>query len=52
MCGIAKEDYTRNIIAMWAMVHGIAIMLAYKIIIYDGDIGEFVENILINNMKF
>lgn len=52
MCGIKEEDYTRNIIAMWAMVHGIAIMIANKTIIYDGDVEKLAEDILIHNMKF
>lgn len=49
---IKEDDYARNIIAMWAMVHGLAIMIANKTIIYSGDIEKFVEDILENNMKF
>ncbi|MGN0144831.1 MAG: TetR/AcrR family transcriptional regulator [Clostridium sp.] len=52
MYGVKEEDYSRNIVAMWSMVHGLAIMIANETIICDGDIGEFVENILVNNMKF
>lgn len=52
MYGIKEEDYARNIVAMWSMVHGLAIMIANRLIICDGDIGEFVEDILVNNMKF
>lgn len=50
--GIKEEDYSRNIVAMWAIVHGLAIMIANKTIVYEGDIGEFVEDILIHNMTF
>ncbi|MBE6071252.1 MAG: TetR/AcrR family transcriptional regulator [Clostridium butyricum] len=51
MCGIKEEDYSRNIMAMWCMVHGIAVLLANKTVIYDGDYDKLVEDILINNMK-
>lgn len=49
--GIREEDYARNIMAMWSMVHGIAIMIVNKTIIYNGDIGSYVEDILNHNMK-
>jgi AcrR family transcriptional regulator len=51
MCGIKEEEYSRNIMAMWAMVHGIAVLLANKTVIYDGDYDKLVEDILMNNMK-
>ena len=52
MCGIREDEYSRNIIAMWAMVHGIAIMIANKTVIYDGDVEKLVEDILMHNIKF
>lgn len=51
MCGIKEEEYARNIMAMWSMVHGIAVLLANKTVIYDGDYDKLVEDILMNNMK-
>lgn len=51
MCGIKEEEYSRNIIAMWAIVHGISVLLANKTVIYDGDYDKLVQNILMNNMK-
>ncbi len=51
MNGIKEEEYARNIVAMWSMVHGITIMLVNKSIIYNGDVGTFVEEILRNNLK-
>ena len=51
MCGIKEEEYSRNIMAMWAMVHGIAVLLANRAVIYDGDYGNLVEEILMNNMR-
>lgn len=52
MCGIKEDDYARNIVAMWAMVHGISIMIANKTVIYDGDVEKLVEDILVHNMTF
>lgn len=52
MCEIKEENYTRNIVAMWAMVHGISIMIANKTVIYDGDVDKLVEDILVHNMIF
>ena len=52
MCEIKEEDYTRNIVAMWAMVHGISIMIANKTVIFDGDVDKLVEDILVHNMIF
>lgn len=51
MCGIKEEEYSRNIIAMWSMVHGIAALLANKTVVYDGDYNKLVEDILMNNMR-
>ncbi|WP_251861685.1 TetR/AcrR family transcriptional regulator [Clostridium sp. Marseille-Q2269] len=49
---IKKEEYTRDVIAMWSMVHGIAVMLANRTIIYNGDYLELVESIINKNLKF
>lgn len=49
---IKEEEYARDIIAMWSMVHGIATMLSYKTFVYNGDYLELVENILRKNLKF
>lgn len=49
---INEEEYTRNIIAMWAMVHGLATMLSNKTFIYNGNYVELVEEVLIKNLKF
>lgn len=51
MCGVKEEEYSRNIMAMWSMVHGIAALLANKTVIYDGDYNKLVEDILMNNMR-
>ena len=49
---IKEEEYVRNIIAMWSMVHGLAVMLSNKTIVYEGDYVELAENILRKNLKF
>lgn len=49
---VHKENYSQDIIAMWAMVHGLATMIATNTFDYDGDYMELVESILRNNMKF
>lgn len=48
---VKEEDYVQNIIAMWSMVHGIAIMLSNKTFEYEGDYLELVENILNKNLS-
>ena len=49
---IKEEEYAQDIIAMWSMVHGLATMLAYKTISYEGDYLELVEKILRKNLNF
>lgn len=49
---IKEEDYEEDIIAMWAMVHGLATMLSNKTFTYKGDYLKLVENVLRNNLKF
>ncbi|BDB02037.1 TetR/AcrR family transcriptional regulator [Clostridium botulinum] len=49
---VKKEEYSQDVIAMWSMVHGIAVMLANKTFIYSGDYLELVENIIHKNLKF
>ena len=49
---VKEEDYKQDIIAMWSMVHGLATMLAYKTLSYDGDYLDLVEKILLKNLNF
>jgi AcrR family transcriptional regulator len=49
---IKEEQYAQDIIAMWSIVHGLAIMLSYKTFTYKGNYMELVENILRKNLKF
>ena len=49
---VKEEEYARDIIAMWSMVHGLATMLSYKTFVYEGDYMELVENILRKNLAF
>lgn len=49
---VQEKDYVRDIIAMWSMVHGLAVMLSNQTIMYKGDYLELVENILRKNLKF
>lgn len=49
---VKEEEYAQDIIAMWSMVHGLAIMLSNKTFMYKGDYLKLVENILRNNIKF
>ncbi len=50
--GVKEENYTDNAIAMWAMVHGITVMLVNKTLIYEGDYIQLVERLLYQNLKF
>ncbi len=43
---VKEEEYSQDVIAMWSMVHGIAVMLANKTFIYSGNYLELVENII------
>ena len=49
---VKEEDYVQDLIAMWSMVHGLATMLAYKTISYEGDYLKLVEKILRKNLNF
>ena len=49
---VKDEEYAQDIIAMWSMVHGLAIMLSNKTFKYKGDYLQLVENILRKNLKF
>lgn len=49
---VKEEEYSQDVIAMWSMVHGIAVMLANKTFIYSGNYLELVENIIHKNLKF
>lgn len=48
---VVKEKYAQDIIAMWSIVHGLAIMIGNNTFIYKGDYMELVENILRQNLK-
>lgn len=45
-------EYGRSIMAMWATVHGLAVMISNSTIVYDGDYLDLVEQILMSNVKF
>ena len=47
-----SSEYGRSIIAMWATVHGLAVMISNSTIVYDGDYLDLVEQILTSNIKF
>lgn len=49
--GIAKEEYTINIITMWSIVQGISVLIANKNIVLDSDYDILLENILKNKLK-
>ncbi|MBE6063169.1 MAG: TetR/AcrR family transcriptional regulator [Clostridium butyricum] len=49
---VNEKMYSQDVIAMWAMVHGLAIMIANNNFNYEGSYMELVESILRNNIKF
>lgn len=49
---ISKEDYNIDIITMWTMVHGIAVMLVNNTIKTDLDYNILVERIITEKLKF
>lgn len=50
--GVLEEGWTKNITAMWAMVHGLAVLLSNGTLKYDGEVSELVETILLQKLKF
>lgn len=46
-----KESYYLEIISMWSSVHGIALLIANKVIEYNGDYLELVEKIIDEKIK-
>ena len=48
---IPEEHYCTNIIAMWAMVHGLAAMANMKAFHYDGDWRALTEKILLEKLN-
>lgn len=50
--GIDEKECTKNITAMWAMVHGISVLLSTGTLSYDGDISELVETLLVEKLRF
>lgn len=49
---VDKKRYTQDIIAMWAMVHGLATMIGNNTFNCEGDYMGLVEKILRDNLKF
>lgn len=49
---VDKDKYAQDIIAMWAIVHGLATMIGNNTFSYNGDYMDLVESILRNNLKF
>ena len=49
--GIPESEYRDNLIAMWAMVHGLATLSNIKGVHYAGDWGELTERILVGKNK-
>lgn len=49
--GLPQSEYRDNLIAMWAMVHGLATLSNIKGLHYDGDWGELTEKILVTKNK-
>ena len=49
--GVPESEYRDNLIAMWAMVHGLATLSNVKGLHYNGDWGELTERILVNKNK-
>ncbi|WP_294405183.1 TetR/AcrR family transcriptional regulator [uncultured Clostridium sp.] len=45
-------EYGKSILAMWATVHGLAVMISNSTIFYDGDYLDLVEQILTSNVRF
>lgn len=46
-----RELYYLNTMSMWSLVHGIALLIANKIIEYEGDYLELVERMLNEKIK-
>lgn len=49
---IKKEEYIEDVIAMWAIVHGLAIMLSNKTLDYKGDYLLLVDKLLSDKLQF
>lgn len=49
---IPEEKLTMDIIAMWTMVHGIAVLLANGTISYDGNYLDLVQKLLCEKLSF
>jgi len=46
-----KDMYTLNILTMWSLVHGIAVLIANKALDYKGDYLELVHKMIDENLK-
>ncbi len=49
--GLPQSEYRDNLIAMWAMVHGLATLSNIKGLHYDGNWEELTERILVTKNK-
>ena len=49
---IPQEKIAIDIIAMWTMVHGIAVLLANGTVIYEGDYLDLVHRLLCEKLSF
>lgn len=50
--GVEEDKYSKDITAMWAMVHGLAVLLSNQTLSYDGEISELVETMLSEKLNF
>lgn len=49
---LTKEKYLQSLIAMWAIVHGVAAIATMKNVLFNGDWGEMIEKVLTENICF
>jgi len=47
-----QNNRVEPILAMWSMVHGLAVLFSNQAVAYDGNLEALVENILINHLNF
>lgn len=50
--GAPPEENEENMLAMWAMVHGLSVLFTYRTVDCKGDRLALAERILIRNLKF
>lgn len=49
--GVPREEYTKNLIALWAMAHGVVSLLTNQNITYSGDWREVYTNTIFSGGK-